>query len=144
MRTSPRIALIDDDRTWRETLAEYLRDRGFSVYPAEGARRGLDVLDANDIRLAVIDFHMPDMDGLELLRRLRQRGRRVAALLLSSDDDPTLPERALAEGARAFLKKTVPPGLFLRLLNEGLVAAQAMLWLPAVVEWHPPGWPSRN
>jgi DNA-binding response OmpR family regulator len=76
MKTLSRIALIDDDRAWRETLADFLCGKGFDVYPAEDARGGLDLLDRNDIRMAIIDYHMGELDGLALLRRLRMRARR--------------------------------------------------------------------
>jgi DNA-binding response OmpR family regulator len=133
MDTRSRIALIDDDRAWLETLSTYLRDRGYDVFTTDEGSRGLDVLEANDLRLAVIDFHMPGMDGLELLRQLRQRRRRVTTLMLSSDDDPSLPVRALADGALAFLSKTTAPGVLLRTLVQTLAAAEQVLWLPAVI-----------
>lgn len=135
MKTASRIALIDDDRAWRETLADYLSGKGFEVYPAENARRGLDVVDRNDIRLAVIDYHMGEMDGLALLRRLRSRARSVAAFMLSSENDPTLEARALAEGARAFLSKTATPAVLLRTLVQTLTTAaeEPPIWLPILV-----------
>jgi CheY-like chemotaxis protein len=133
MDTRSRIAIIDNDRGWLETLSAYFQDRGFDVLTADEGSRGLEVLEANDVRLAVIDFHMPGLDGLELLRRLRQSRRRVTALMVSSDNDPSLPARALAEGARAFLSKTMAPGVLLRALVESLTAAEQIVWLPAVV-----------
>jgi DNA-binding response OmpR family regulator len=133
MDTRSRIALIDDDRAWLETLSTYLRERGYVVFTADEGGRGLEVVEANDVRLAVIDFHMPGLDGLELLRRLRQCRRPVAALMVSSDDDPTLPARALAEGARAFLSKTTAPRELLRSLLQSLEAAAEVVWLPVLV-----------
>ena len=94
------IILIDDNRSWLETLAEYLQERGFAVRTAEGGALGLALLEESGFALAVVDFKMPGMSGLELLRHLRPRQRNVAVLLLSSEEDPTLPERARAEGAR--------------------------------------------
>lgn len=149
MNASSRIALIDDDRAWPETLADYLEGKGFDVYSAESARRGLDVLDANHIRLAVIDFNMDEMNGLELLRRLCHRPRPVIAFMLTNDDDPTLPARALAEGARAFLYKTTTPSLLLGTLTKTLIAAAAepLIYLPVVVRrtiWLPVPRPGRD
>jgi DNA-binding NarL/FixJ family response regulator len=145
MSATSRLALIDDDRVWRDTLAEYLQTKGFEVYPAEDARRGFDLLSGRDIPLAVIDFHLGDDDGLELLRRLRRHARPIAALLMSSDDDPTLPARALAEGAHAFLSKTVAPALFLHKLLDTLRTARPYypliihrtIWLPVVLARDP-------
>ncbi|HKI36582.1 MAG TPA: response regulator [Gemmataceae bacterium] len=137
MSASPRIALIDDDRIWLETLAEYLRDRGYGVETALGGRRGLGLLERGGIRLAVVDFHMPDLDGVELLRHLRRRRLDVDVLLMSSDDDPALPVRVLREGAAAFLSKNAAPGLLLRSLTQTLSAVFAEMALrpPARSRW---------
>jgi DNA-binding response OmpR family regulator len=125
MSASPRIALIDDDRTWMETLADYLRDRGYGVETALGGRRGLRLLERGGIGLAVVDFHMPDLDGVELLRHLRRRRLNVDVLLMSSDDDPALPVRVLREGAAAFLSKNEAPNRLLLTLTQTLAAVFA-------------------
>jgi DNA-binding response OmpR family regulator len=120
MNATRRIALIDDDCTWLETLAEYLREKGYDVEAALGGTRGLRLLERGGIKLAVVDFHMPDLDGLELLRQLRRRRLRVDVLLMSSDDDPNLPTRVRAAGAAAFLSKNTAPPLLLRALTQTL------------------------
>ena len=137
MSASPRIAIIDDDRTWMETLAEYLRDKGYGVETALGGRRGLRLLERGGIGLAVVDFHMPDLDGVELLRQLRRRRLTIDVLLMSSDDDPALPVRVLREGAAAFLSKNTAPGLLLRSLTQTLsaVAAEMARRPPALSRW---------
>src|SRR6202030_1173313 len=96
------ILLIDDDRAWRETLADYLEGKGFHVRTVEGARQGLALLERGNIPGALIDFNRPDMNGPELLRRLWRRRRDLAVSFVSGEDDPSLPRRALAEGAQAF------------------------------------------
>jgi DNA-binding response OmpR family regulator len=125
MKPHPRLALIDDDRTWLETLAEYLRDKGYGVETALGGARGLRLLERGGIGLAVVDFHMPDLDGLELLRQLRRRRLDVDVLLMSSDDDPGLPGRVRAAGASAFLSKNTAPALLLRALTQTLSSTLA-------------------
>src|SRR5262249_7813095 len=137
MKPHPRLALIDDDRTWLETLAEYLRDRGYGVETALGGARGLRLLERGGIGLAVVDFHMPDLDGLELLRQLRRSRLDVDVLLMSSDDDPSLPGRVRAAGASAFLSKNAAPALLLRTLTQTLssVFAEMARRPPAWSRW---------
>src|SRR5262245_62533471 len=106
MTANATILLVDDNRAWRETLAEVLRDQGFEVYTAEGPRAGQALLDERDMLAAVIDYQMPEMDGLEWLADLRGR---LPVLMLSSEDDPSVAEQALAEGALAFLPKSLSP-----------------------------------
>jgi CheY-like chemotaxis protein len=123
MFASLQIMLIDDNRAWRETLSEYLRDKGFEVQTAEDGIPGLALLEKNGIQLAVIDLNMPGMNGLDLLRELKKRQSHVAVLVLSSEDDPNLPEQVVAEGAKAFLSKNTPPRLLMRKLLQFLTAA---------------------
>jgi DNA-binding response OmpR family regulator len=123
MNGSSPILLIDDDPAWLKTLADCLEHEGFAVRTADRPQAGLALLEkAGAVRAVVIDFRMPEMNGLELLRQIRQRRRHLPVLLLSGEDDPALAARALAQGARAFLCKTTAPRVLLtrllRLLTE--------------------------
>jgi DNA-binding response OmpR family regulator len=115
---APRIALIDDDRSWLEVLAEYLQRKGFRVYTASDPAEGLALLRENSIPLAVCDYDMPGMDGLELVRTLHGQRANVAVLMVSNEEEPALANRALAEGARGFLPKTGSPTQLLRKLRQ--------------------------
>jgi DNA-binding response OmpR family regulator len=130
---APHIVLIDDDRAWLKTLADFFEGKGYRVRTAQGGRAGLSLLEHDGARLAIVDFQMPEMNGLELLRRLRRSRRDLAVLMLSSEDDPSLPPRVLAEGARAFLSKTMAPVALLRALLQvvgtlDLPVAEALGW----------------
>src|SRR5437879_1387221 len=67
MLSTPQILLIDDDRAWLETLAEYLRNKGFAIAAFNDPLQGLAWGEQSGVPLAVIDFQMPGMNGLELL-----------------------------------------------------------------------------
>jgi DNA-binding response OmpR family regulator len=130
MHASSQVLLIDDDRNWLETLADCLRQKGFVVRVAERPLLGLVLLEKYDVQAVVTDFRMPEMDGLEVLRQVRRR-RPVPVLLLSSEEDPALAARALAEGARAFLPKSTAPRLLVPELVRFLAAAvmeSALAW----------------
>lgn len=131
MDPSSPILLIDDDRAWLETLADCLERWGFAVYTADRPQAGLAVLERHDVGAVVIDFRMPEMDGLELLRQIRRRRRRLPVLLLTSEEDPALAGRALAAGARAFVPKTTSPRVLVERLRRFLTAAL----LEAGLEW---------
>jgi DNA-binding NtrC family response regulator len=131
MNASSQILLIDDDHNWLETLADCLRQRGFAVRTADRPLLALALLEKYDVRVVVSDFRMPEMDGLELLRRIRRRRRYLPVLLLSGEEDPTLAGRALTEGARAFLSKRTAPRLLVEELLQCLTAAA----IESALEW---------
>lgn len=119
--SAPRgILLIDDDRSWLETLADYLQSKGFTVALAERAAEALDLIARPELGAAVVDYHLRGSDGLKLLTELRRR-RELPLLLVSGDDEPLLEERARAAGA-AFVPKTSSPPYLLRAIEEALAS----------------------
>jgi two-component system chemotaxis response regulator CheY len=118
MNTHTPILLVDDNRAWLETLADYLNGRGFPVLTATDAAGGLALLNQHEVALVVCDYHMPDMDGLEFIRHLRHQRSQVIILMISSEDERTLAKRALAEGAHAYLTKSTAPRVLLRAVRQ--------------------------
>jgi DNA-binding NarL/FixJ family response regulator len=123
MTSTGQIILIDDDRAWLQTVADFLQDRGFQVRTAPEPRLGLHLLEDPAALVGVIDFQMPEMTGLDLLRLLRQRGRHLPVLMLSSEEDPAVARQVLDAGALAFLSKNLAPQTLLRKLLQFLAAA---------------------
>ena len=68
----PRILVIDDDRAVRENVAMYLRRLGHEVLEASDGLRGFEILAGPAVDLVVTDINMPDMDGIEVIDRLRE------------------------------------------------------------------------
>ena len=95
MIASTQILLIDDDRAWLDTLADYLHDRGFEVSTAEGPVRGEDVLAQLDFLVAVIDYHMPGIDGGTVIRSLKSaaHGMDDPPLFYLYTSDPTVAKK---------------------------------------------------
>lgn len=114
------ILLIDDNSTWLETLADYLRGQGLPVMTATDPSQGLALLAEHAASVVICDFNMPSMDGLQVLRQLRDRGNSVAVLILTSEEEPELERQALAEGAGGFFHKSAAPAHLLRELLQTL------------------------
>lgn len=125
MNLEPRIVLIDDDRVWAESLADYLRVKGFAVQTAHEGGSGLALLETQSVSLVLVDYHMPDMTGLELLQRVRRVNMSVSILMVSGADEPSLAERAVAGGAAGFLPKTTPPDTLLDSVRQALLKSVA-------------------
>ena len=78
--------VIDDDRALRDALRRALAVAGHDVEVAEGGQHGLTQAAATDPDAVVLDVGMPDVDGLEVCRRLRAAGNRVPILMLTARD----------------------------------------------------------
>jgi two-component system response regulator PhoP len=81
-----RLLIIEDDATLRETLARKLGDAGFAVEQAADGKEGLYFAEEYPIDLAIIDLGLPEMSGLEIIRRVRAEGKTYPILILTARD----------------------------------------------------------
>ena len=81
-----KILVVDDDRALRDALRRALSLAGYDVDVAEGGQQGLTRVAAGRPDAIVLDIGMPDVDGLEVCRRLRRAGDRVPILMLTARD----------------------------------------------------------
>ncbi len=81
------IALVDDDENILTSVSMFLESEGYRVQAFHDGASALAALTSNPPSLAILDVKMPRMDGLELLRRLRQTGDMPVIFLTSRDDE---------------------------------------------------------
>ena len=67
------ILIVDDDRDIIRFVTGNLKQEGFSVFSADNGEEALEVLNNNNVQLAILDVMMPQMDGIELCRRIREK-----------------------------------------------------------------------
>jgi DNA-binding response OmpR family regulator len=99
------VLLVDDDAAIRRIVGEGLELEGFEVVPASGGRAALAAVEAVDPAVVLLDLTMPDLDGLEVLRRLRGRGDDVPVCVLSARDQIDDRVRGLEAGADDYVVK---------------------------------------
>ncbi|MCF6220455.1 MAG: response regulator transcription factor [Robiginitomaculum sp.] len=81
------IALVDDDENILTSVSMFLEDAGHEVKCYHDGASALEALSKNPVDIAVFDIKMPRMDGMELLRRLRQTSNMPVIFLTSKDDE---------------------------------------------------------
>jgi two-component system, OmpR family, response regulator ChvI len=99
-----RVLIVDDDRALATILATALGDEGFTVTTAENGLLGLRRFEAEGADLVILDILMPEMDGLEVCRRLRRKSA-VPIVLLSSRSDEVDRVTGLETGADDYVTK---------------------------------------
>ena len=103
-----KVLVVDDSATFRTHLCGLLTQYHFLILTATNGREALErIADHPDIVLVLTDYHMPQMDGIELIREIRRRYRRedMAVIALSDADEPDLSAAMLKAGANDFLAK---------------------------------------
>jgi two-component system, OmpR family, response regulator ChvI len=98
------IALVDDDRNILTSLSVALQSEGFATRVYTDGETALKALTENPADLAVLDVKMPRMDGMELLRRLREKSA-MPVIFLTSKDDELDEALGLAMGADDYIAK---------------------------------------
>jgi DNA-binding response OmpR family regulator len=104
-----RLLIVDDDADMRLLLAEYFRRLGFQVDERESGTAALEPAVAGHFDCFIFDVSMPGMSGLELLKRLRDRGIRTPALFLTAHDALDDKVAGFEAGADDYLAKPFSP-----------------------------------
>ncbi|HEX6899816.1 MAG TPA: response regulator transcription factor [Thermoanaerobaculia bacterium] len=100
-----KLLVIEDSERLRRSLGHGLRRAGFAVDLTPDGREGLAYAEINDYDVIVLDLMLPGMDGLTILRTLRQKGRKTHVLILSAKDQVQDRILGLELGADDYLVK---------------------------------------
>lgn len=106
---SKRLMIVDDDAEMRTLLAEYFRRLGFEVSEKESGMAALQTAAADRFDCFILDVAMPEMSGLELLKKLRDRGIETPALFLTAHDLLDDKVAGFEAGADDYLAKPFSP-----------------------------------
>jgi DNA-binding response OmpR family regulator len=99
------VLLVDDDARILRAVGAGLTLEGFEVVPASGGRAALAAVELVDPAVMLLDMSMPDLDGIEVLRRLRASGRELPVCVLSARDEVGHRVAGLEAGADDYVVK---------------------------------------
>lgn len=106
-QATSRIVLIDDDELFRESLEQNLHDSGYTVRAFDRGEPALTFFEGGGgADVVLLDWKMPEMNGIEVLRRLRQINQDVPVIFLTVLSDQIYEEAALSSGAVDFVEKS--------------------------------------
>lgn len=104
-KPSAKLLIIDDDEVVRASLAAYLEDSGFQVLQAGNGLQGLEVFEREQPDLIICDLRMPQIDGLELIRRISALNSEIPVIVVSGAGVMSDAVEALRLGAADYLIK---------------------------------------
>lgn len=115
-----KIIVIDDDKSILRTFTRILQKVGYEIDVAETGKEAIEKVEGRQYDLALVDIRLPDMDGTELLAKLKRQFQNTVKIMITGFPSLETGVKALDEGADAYLVKPVKPQELLALLNEKL------------------------
>ncbi|MBE9503913.1 MAG: response regulator [Proteobacteria bacterium] len=114
------VLLVDDCRTTRRLVTYLIKDADLNILQAENGLEALEVLARNDVDIVVSDMNMPQMDGLELIKSMKEDNsyQTIPVIMLTTEEDEAEKERGLQIGAASYLKKPVSKDALLEEVNK--------------------------
>ena len=116
--TSQRILIVDDDRSSCEILAKILALRGYQVDVAYDGYSALDLIQEQDYGLALIDFRMPGMDGVQLYRKIRELQPSLTGVFVTGFPTIDTVYPAIAVGVERVLAKPIGSSELFSVIEE--------------------------
>lgn len=116
------VAVVDDEESVRTALGRLIRSAGFAVDTFGSAVEFMQSLQRRRPRCVVLDLRMPVVGGLEVQEALVRSGARVPVVVITGDDAAASRERALAQGAVAYLRKPVDDSALLAAIRDAIGA----------------------
>jgi two-component system chemotaxis response regulator CheY len=110
--TMPNILIVDDSSTMRKIITRSLRQAGFAIdeiFEAGDGIEGLNALSTNKVDLILSDINMPNMDGLEFVKALRDKGSKVPIVMITTEGGEDIINEAFASGASGSIRKPFTP-----------------------------------
>ena len=110
-----RVLIVDDDKSFLRFFVLILQRKGYRTDTAETGNKALEKISSQVYDVALIDVVLPDTNGLELLRRIPTKTKKIVMTGAASDENR---KRAQNEGADAYLLKPIKPEKLLQIIGN--------------------------
>ena len=114
------LLITDDDPAVRESLREIFEPQGFRTLLAESGEQAIDIVQRQDVHLALMDMHLPKLTGLETMQIVRQIKGLLPTILISADHDDNLLRKALSAHAFCVLAKPVSRNVVIYVVSRAI------------------------
>jgi DNA-binding response OmpR family regulator len=101
-----KVLMVDDNIEHIQLCSEFLPEDEFEVDAAYTGGQAIEKLKTRKYDIVILDYKLPDINGIELLKKVRPMGLKIPVLFVSALDDPDLSFEAIKEGACDYIVKT--------------------------------------
>jgi UDP-3-O-[3-hydroxymyristoyl] N-acetylglucosamine deacetylase len=115
-----KVLVIDDEKSILETLSSVLKDEGFLPRVARDGKEGLAIFEREKPKVVLLDVWMPEMDGLEVLARMKELDPEAVVIVISGHGTISTAVEAVKKGATDFLEKPLSIDKVLEVIFRGL------------------------
>lgn len=129
---SSKILVVDDERALRENIADLLNAENFKCIEAENGQKALDYImsaEGKDIVTIISDIKMPVMDGLTLIKNLREKGIEVPFIFITGFGDKEKAVEALKWGAMDFIDKPFKSDVLMAAVDRASTLGEKLVYI---------------
>lgn len=123
MSNSKKLLIVDDDPSFNQMLCNYLLRNDFEVESAHSAQSALTLLEKHTFSLVLTDFRLPNMNGLELIERIKKDQPDTPVILITNYSDIRTAVQSIKLGAFEFVNKPINPDELLKTIEKALEPA---------------------
>ncbi len=116
----PSILIVDDDEVMLKTLSDVLKKRGYEVFSVGSGNGALSMIKKNIIDLILLDMRLPDIDGLEVLKKIKEFDTEILVIMMTAYSDIQTAVSAIKSGAYDYINKPFELDELKLLIEKGL------------------------
>lgn len=100
-----KLLIVDDEIDIREFAKKFFAKRGIDVFTASGGVEALKIIDENQPDLVLLDIQMEEINGIEVLKKLREAQNNIKVIMVTGAEDPKIINEANSLGVRGYVHK---------------------------------------
>jgi two-component system response regulator AtoC len=116
----PSILIVDDDEIMQQTLSDVLKKRGYEIFSVGSGNGALSAIKKNVIDLVLLDMRLPDVDGIEVLKKIKELDTEILVIMMTAYSDVQTAVSAMKSGAYHYINKPFELEELKLLIEKGL------------------------